>query len=216
MLGQMQWQDVPAVYEISYEPFKFLLGDLTQGTLEEFQIPRGKLGDEGKEEFQQALAEVINLLGGRIEELSFTDSKSNDLQLMAIGHMSCHGGYGKTWLTILVSSHARRWLMNADQSIFAEAEKAMTEMVRYVWPDMDRFDTGRICGAWLMGTGYLNLAVPGNACDIGVDGHMRERELDRGYEMTPHNLDGPMQLLPLLVGAIVIWQELRRHNEEAH
>lgn len=56
----------------------------------------------------------------------------------------------------------------------------------------------------------LHLACPGNAC--GLDPEDFGGSPEKGYELTPHNMDGPLQQLTLLSGVAAVYDLARKEG----
>ncbi len=230
-LHYLAQHELPAVYHLEYEEFKFTLryagpaGYFTSKVAEagltgprlkdpkgyiEWEIPEGEPTETRTPEFGERLRGFVQGIGNIAELLSLeTGYPGTPGQLVTVT-MWAGDNHPRLGLGAKISPAMRRWLGRHDQASAAKAQAAMVELLCRLWPGYEREWAEQECRV-VNNENCFYIGAPGNACDLGADGDdWNWRYRDGGLQLFPHNLDDSTQLLTLLVGLTVLWQEARK------
>ncbi len=105
------------------------------------------------------------------------------------------------------------WLRSFEHGCnLTDVEKAMIQVRRVLRPDDTRSDVEirYNFSAEFTKPCWINLSVPGNACGLDPCEYEDER---KGYKLSPHNTDSPVQQLSLLAGVAKLCSMYREANK---
>ena len=132
------------------------------------------------------------------------DTSSSQSQLLGVGYMGLDtekmGGWG---LGVKLSPRLCMWLnkktgveeITPIQEVADAMKAAHQQMYRRKGFAIDEYSFM----AHIQAPKSLHLACPGDACGLDPEDN-RDYDLETGYELVPHNMDGPLQQLTLLAG----------------
>lgn len=134
------------------------------------------------------------------------ETKSDKPQLMMIttSILDRVSGFGPH---AMISVALTKWLRSYGTGDIPSVTKAMKKTYSQMFRPVEKYDTdiGAYCNE-----GDLHLTCPGNAC--GLDGNSTYNREDEGYEMVPHNVDGPFQQLILIAGLAALHDYVRKNT----
>jgi hypothetical protein len=112
-------------------------------------------------------------------------------------------------ISLYVGRAMMPWLdSKKDTEHYRKVERWMKNAFDCMWVDkVGQTDSLKVA----IDEGYLDLECPGNACGLETD-HRGEIDLERGYQLDPHNVSNTHQQLTLLIGAAGLYQEARREG----
>lgn len=123
-------------------------------------------------------------------------------QLMIVEGLWVEADMNGGSLCVALTPAVCRWLhKQTDDSRLIEVENAMKLADGHMWQKKKTSPDIESCyfRAWCRQPKWLNLGVPGNACGLDPESY-NDGSLDRGYQLTPHNVDSSVQQLTFLAG----------------
>ncbi|QQG43740.1 MAG: hypothetical protein HYW45_01825 [Candidatus Daviesbacteria bacterium] len=115
-----------------------------------------------------------------------------------------HGGS----LSVILAKSLMPWLSDQpDESDNKDIEIVMKSTHEHMFGYSDIFSP-RDFRVWFRQPKWVNLSVPGDAC--GLDPSDYHDQPGKGYNLSPHNVDNPVQQLTLLMGIAAICEEARK------
>ncbi len=174
-------------------------------------------------EFQHKLGTIATLnLSLLLMKLSFPELRRIETahkQLMTVEVVVADRAMHGYPLWGAVSPEMARWIGECDVQtdlplVRSAMEKAMVRMV----PSMGvRKIFASEFQAWIEPEGVFHFKVPGNCACLSPDYTARTCLKENcGYDFGSHNVDGPAQQLPLLVGLISLWEMARKSLYKAN
>ena len=146
--------------------------------------------------------------------LDFLEIKtsSNKFQLMTLTTNTIKDDCYGSPIGGAISSQLKEWLAKSYKEEFPEVIKAaMTveqKMLGKRHTSKDYYYNFRV-----IENGKIDLVVPGDACDLYVDGFVRT-EPGLGYELSCHNTDTPYQQMSLLAGMAALHQKAQKEIDK--
>lgn len=130
--------------------------------------------------------------------------------------LECDLGIGKamgTWnLSVGISPDLCRWLANQPHNAHHPAiTNVMHNAYGHIYGDtkLDKYTKQKIW-ALTRQPKWINFHTEGDACGLDPCSAMAEQAIDRGYYLSPHNVDSPLQQLVLLAGVAALYQQARQ------
>lgn len=116
------------------------------------------------------------------------------IECICLPNSEHHRGNGS--LSAILTPDAIGWLsLQPHKTHLQPVIQAMKEVHGYMWEGTSRNDR---FGAFCRQPKYINLDVPGDACDLSPDDH--NQNMTEGYTLVPHNVDSGLQQLTFLAG----------------
>lgn len=164
-----------------------------------------QIGDEANWQEAFAVSATLQVLF-RALVLEVLEGERDSLlpQLLFIDGMVARGGMHGGSLHATLCPPLCTWLSQQEDN--SECPEIVEAMKR-VFEHMSGREESEF-RAWLRQPKWINLSCPGDACGLDPDGY-NDLSLERGYTLSPHNVDTPIQQFTLLSGLAVLCQLAR-------
>lgn len=140
--------------------------------------------------------------------LAYEDAENNSAkkQLMGVDLVTDYGLHGGS-IEVALADAIVPWLSSFPDN---HNHEGIGETMRAARVHMLREDTFGLMRfmAWFRDPKWVNLGVPGSACGLDPKDYY-VGDPKQGYKLLPHNVDGPIQQLTLLMGVAQMYKEAR-------